>query len=128
MSRVIVHAARTRIGPANGGMFLKPSLMLSPSSTSEHPAQAAKLIDVLINDPEVGEIFGMSRGVPASSTAPDGFEQAGIDAQILEDEQSLEDYRRELPAAGRWLRHPRAGVRPDHVGPRAGRRDRPAGG
>jgi multiple sugar transport system substrate-binding protein len=83
--------------PANRGLFLKPSLMLSLSSTSAHPAEAAQLVDFLINDPEVGEIFGMSRGVPASSTALDGFEPTGLDAQILEYEKSLEDFLTSSP-------------------------------
>jgi multiple sugar transport system substrate-binding protein len=83
--------------PANRGLFLKPSLMLSISATSEHPAEAAQLVDFLINDPEVGEIFGMSRGVPASSSALEGFEPEGLDAQILEYEQSLEQYLTSSP-------------------------------
>lgn len=83
--------------PDNRGLFLKPSLMLSISATSEHPAEAAQLVDFLINDPDVGEIFGMSRGVPASSTALEGFEPTGLDAQILEYEQSLEQFLTSSP-------------------------------
>jgi multiple sugar transport system substrate-binding protein len=71
--------------------------MLSISATSEHPAEAAQLVDFLINDSEVGEIFGMSRGVPASSSALEGFEPEGLDAQILEYEQSLEQYLTSSP-------------------------------
>ncbi len=76
--------------PDESGLFLKPSLMLSVGANSRHPEEAAALIDFLTNDPRVGEIFGMSRGVPASSTALEGFEPTGLDAQILEYERALE--------------------------------------
>ncbi|WP_275001892.1 ABC transporter substrate-binding protein [Promicromonospora iranensis] len=78
--------------PEQRGLFLKPSLMLSMAAGSEHPDEAAALIDFITNDPEVGEIFGISRGVPASSTAMDGFEPEGLDAQVVEYEAALEPH------------------------------------
>ncbi|NUU18528.1 extracellular solute-binding protein [Cellulomonas humilata] len=83
--------------PDERGLFLKPSLMLALSANSEHPAEAAALIDFLTNSPEVGEIFGMSRGVPASSAALAGFEPTGLDLQILEYEESLTPYLTNSP-------------------------------
>ena len=38
------------------------------SATTEHPAEAAMLIDYLINDEGVGQIFGTDRGVPANNS------------------------------------------------------------
>jgi multiple sugar transport system substrate-binding protein len=76
--------------PADGGLYLKPSLMLSIASQSDAPEEAAKLVDFLTNDPEVGKLFGLSRGVPSSQTALEGLEAEGLDAQVLEYEQSLE--------------------------------------
>jgi multiple sugar transport system substrate-binding protein len=78
--------------PGNRGLFLKPSLMLSMAGGSEHPEEAAALIDFITNDPEVGEIFGISRGVPASSAALEGFEPEGLDAQVVEYEAALEPH------------------------------------
>ncbi|KJL41646.1 extracellular solute-binding protein [Microbacterium trichothecenolyticum] len=75
----------------NTGMFLKPGLMLSIAANSEHPEHAAKFIDFLVNDPEVGAIFGMSRGVPASQTAADGIEATELDAQILAYQEEVTD-------------------------------------
>ncbi|GAA5092865.1 extracellular solute-binding protein [Microbacterium yannicii] len=75
----------------NTGMFLKPGLMLSIGTNSEHPAQAAAFIDFLVNDPEVGAIFGMSRGVPASATAAEGIEASGLDEQILAYQEAVAD-------------------------------------
>ncbi|MFE5408504.1 ABC transporter substrate-binding protein [Microbacterium sp. NPDC056569] len=75
----------------NTGMFLKPGLMLSIGANSEHPAQAATFIDFLVNDPEVGAIFGMSRGVPASATAAEGIEANELDEKILAYQESVAD-------------------------------------
>ncbi|WP_345710292.1 ABC transporter substrate-binding protein [Kineococcus glutinatus] len=75
--------------PAERGLFLKPSLMLSMSANTEHPAEAAALIDFITNDPRVGEVFGMSRGVPASARAREGLQPTGPDQQILEYEEAL---------------------------------------
>lgn len=78
--------------PEQRGLFLKPSLMLSLGAGSEHPEEAAALIDFITNDPEVGEIFGISRGVPASSAAMEGFEPEGLDAQVADYEAALEPH------------------------------------
>lgn len=77
--------------PSTTGMFLKPGLMLSIASNSEHPEHAATFIDFLVNDPEAGAIFGMSRGVPASQTAVDGIEATGLDEQILAFQEEVAD-------------------------------------
>ncbi len=76
----------------NSGMFLKPGLQLSVAANSEHPDEAAKLVDFLVNDPRVGEIFGMSRGVPASSATLEGVELDELDQQILDYESALEPH------------------------------------
>ncbi|MCI2240682.1 extracellular solute-binding protein [Paenibacillus sp. TRM 82003] len=83
--------------PEERGMFLKPSLMLAMGSNTNHPDEAAALIDFITNDPQVGAVFGMSRGVPASATALEGFEPTGLDQQILAYEESLEPYLTSSP-------------------------------
>jgi multiple sugar transport system substrate-binding protein len=75
----------------NTGLFLKPGLMLSIGANSENPVEAAAFIDFLVNDPEVGNIFGMSRGVPSSSSARDGIEPSPLDEKILAYEESIAD-------------------------------------
>lgn len=72
-------------------MFLKPGLMMAIGANSEHPDEAAEFIDFLINSPEVGEIFGASRGVPSSSSAVEGMAAEGLDAQLVEYEASIEE-------------------------------------
>ncbi|MFC4121375.1 extracellular solute-binding protein [Nonomuraea zeae] len=54
-------------GAAAGGMFLQPAMFYTASSKSKHPAEAAKFIDFMVNDPEAGAIILSDRGLPANS-------------------------------------------------------------
>ncbi|GII98330.1 carbohydrate ABC transporter substrate-binding protein (CUT1 family) [Sediminihabitans luteus] len=74
-------------------LFYKPSMLLAPSSSSEHPDAAAALIDFLINDPEVGTIFGTSKGVPAVAAQRDAMdvEAGSIDEKVVAYEDSVAD-------------------------------------
>lgn len=71
--------------------FWKPSMLLSSGANSEHPEKAAALIDFLVNDPEVGRIFGTSKGVPAVAAQRDAMEveEGSVDATVLEYEESV---------------------------------------
>lgn len=51
-----------------GWEYLKPGMYWSVSSQSKHPAEAALLVDFLVNDPEAAAILGVERGLPASAT------------------------------------------------------------
>jgi len=51
----------------NIGQYAKPSMLVSISAKSEHPKEAAQLIDFLLNDPESGKVLGTSRGMPVNS-------------------------------------------------------------
>lgn len=70
-------------------MYKKAGMLLSAAKSTDHPQAAAALIDFLSNSPEVGEIFGTNRGIPASSSALEGAEITGISAQVLEYEKSI---------------------------------------
>lgn len=76
---------------AQSGLFLKPGLMLSVAANSKQQAAAADFIDFLVNDPEVGKIFGMSRGIPASTSAQEGIDASPLDEKILAYEESIAD-------------------------------------
>ncbi|WP_402463100.1 ABC transporter substrate-binding protein [Isoptericola aurantiacus] len=80
------------------GLYLKPGLQLSMSAQSEHPEEAAEFIDFITNDPQVGEIFGMSRGVPTSESARDAVQAEGMDAEILEYWEQVEEIAIDAPA------------------------------
>jgi multiple sugar transport system substrate-binding protein len=49
-----------------GFQYLKPTMYWSISAATEHPSEAALLVDFLLNDEEVAELFGTERGAPAS--------------------------------------------------------------
>jgi multiple sugar transport system substrate-binding protein len=83
--------------PSNLGLFLKPSMLYSIGANSEHPEAAATLIDFLVNDPEVAEIFGTSKGLPASSAQRDAMTLEGVDAQVASYEESIAQYLSEAP-------------------------------
>lgn len=72
-------------------MFFKPSMLLSASANSKEPAAAATLINFLINEPEVGRIFGTSKGVPAVAAQRDAMniEEGSIDARVMAYEESV---------------------------------------
>lgn len=71
--------------------FWKPSMLLSSGSNSEHPEEAAELIDFLVNDPEVGTIFGTSKGVPAVAAQRDAMnvEEGSVDETVLAYEEAV---------------------------------------
>ncbi len=55
--------------------YFKPGMYWSVSSTSEHPAEAALLIDYLVNDPEATAIIGTERGIPANARTLDNISE-----------------------------------------------------
>ncbi|TDB99473.1 extracellular solute-binding protein [Nonomuraea longispora] len=54
-------------GAQTSGMFLQPAMFYTASARSENAAEAAKFIDFMINDPEVGGIVLSDRGLPANA-------------------------------------------------------------
>jgi multiple sugar transport system substrate-binding protein len=46
--------------------FIKPSMYWAVSSQSEHPAEAATLVDFLVNHEAAADILGTERGIPAN--------------------------------------------------------------
>lgn len=59
----------------NRGLAEKPGMLMSAAANTKHPEEAAVLVNFLANDPQVAQIFGTSRGVPATATA-----RAAVDA------------------------------------------------
>ncbi len=56
-----------QITPGERTMYLKPGMYWAISSGTQHPAEAAMLVDYLINDKNVGTILGTERGIPANN-------------------------------------------------------------
>jgi multiple sugar transport system substrate-binding protein len=48
------------------GMYLKPAMFWAVSSQTEHPEEAAKFVDFLVNDPEAAALQLTDRGLPVN--------------------------------------------------------------
>lgn len=83
--------------PDNLGLFLKPSMLMVASARTKYKEAAARFIDFMVNDPEVGNIFKTSRGVPASKTQRDGTTFEGADKAVVDYEKSIEKYLKDAP-------------------------------
>lgn len=73
-----------KFGDYNGG-FTKISMGLAVSATSEHPKEAAMLINYLLNDPEGVEICGTERGIPCSAAALAVLDEKGLGDDIVKE-------------------------------------------
>ncbi|MBA8817243.1 multiple sugar transport system substrate-binding protein [Microbacterium halimionae] len=78
-------------------LYLKPSMLHTISSSTEHPEAAATLVNFLVNSPESGRIFGTNRGLPASETALAGADLDPLSQQIADYEASIEDRLGDAP-------------------------------
>lgn len=67
--------------------YYKPGMYWSVSATSEHPAEAALLIDFLVNDPASTTIIGTERGIPAN---PQTIEDLGD--TLTDEERKAADF------------------------------------
>jgi multiple sugar transport system substrate-binding protein len=72
-------------------LFFKPSMLLSSGANTEYPEQAATLINFLLTDPEVGKIFGTSKGVPADADQRAAVDttEGSVDAQVIAYEEKV---------------------------------------
>ena len=78
-------------------LYLKPSMLHSIASTTEHPEAAATLLNYLVNAPEVGAAFGTNPGIPASETQLEGAELDPLGQQIADYEESIADRLGDAP-------------------------------
>lgn len=66
-----------KFGPYQGGST-KVSMDFAIKSSTQHPKEAAMLVNFLLNDPEGIEICSTERGVPCSAAAIKVFNEKGI--------------------------------------------------
>ncbi|ROT32959.1 ABC transporter substrate-binding protein [Micromonospora sp. HM5-17] len=73
------------------GMIASMSMAYSVAQRSEHPKEAAMLIDFLINDVEAGKVLAVSRGMPANAKVRDAIAPSlsETDKQVYEFENSV---------------------------------------
>ena len=81
-----------KFGDYNGG-FTKVSMGLSITKTCEHPAEAAMLINFLLNEKEGAEIMGSKCGIPVSKAGLSVAQAAGaIDVLVEESNRKVLDF------------------------------------
>lgn len=73
------------------GLAEKPGMLMSAAANTQHPEEAALLVDFLANDPRVATIFGTSRGVPATASAREAVDAGPADALAIEYMESIQD-------------------------------------
>ncbi|MFD6136856.1 ABC transporter substrate-binding protein, partial [Isoptericola sp. NPDC060257] len=74
------------------GMYFKPAMYYSISAKTEHPEESAKLVDFLLNDPEVAELQLTDRGLPANLTVREAIlpELTAADQKVADFMAALE--------------------------------------
>ncbi|WP_165945102.1 ABC transporter substrate-binding protein [Micromonospora sp. KC723] len=85
--------------PNSSGQYLKPAMLLSVSKKTKHAEAAAKLISFMINDPEVGKIFGANRGLPATNAQRAAVQLEGPLATVAAYEEGLKEQLTKAPPA-----------------------------
>ncbi|MFB9276221.1 ABC transporter substrate-binding protein [Cohnella cellulosilytica] len=69
----------------NTASEVRPSQIYAIARSSQHPEEAAELMNWLLNDPEAAALLGDARGTPASSAAVEALKAAGkLDPLIAE--------------------------------------------
>ncbi|GAA1309064.1 ABC transporter substrate-binding protein [Pseudonocardia xinjiangensis] len=68
------------------GMWLQASQLYTISSRTEHPEEAAQLVDFLVNDPAAGREILTDRGIPANPEVRDAISGAFNENQKVEAE------------------------------------------
>ncbi len=66
----------------NTGWYIKPATMYAISESTPHPQEAGRLLNFLLNDPEMAALQGTEKGIPVSKAA----------RKALTDEDLIDDY------------------------------------
>jgi multiple sugar transport system substrate-binding protein len=76
--------------PDVSGQYLKATMLLSVTTQGEHPEEAARLIDFLVNDEDASQILGLDRGMPPTESRQAAMDPDELDQQIVDYEESIE--------------------------------------
>ncbi len=64
--------------PGGAGWYAKPATLYAISKNTEHPKEAAQLLDFMLNSPEWAELQGLEKGIPVSRASRDYLDQQGM--------------------------------------------------
>ncbi|WP_019071610.1 ABC transporter substrate-binding protein [Streptomyces hokutonensis] len=90
-----VHFAPVPTTDGKVGQYFKPTMLIGVGAGTQHPKEAAELIDFLLNDPDAGKILGVTR-----STPPNRRIAAAIGRTLTGPEKEVYDYGRTIAAHG----------------------------
>ncbi|XUL93629.1 ABC transporter substrate-binding protein [Streptomyces galilaeus] len=90
-----VHFAPVPTTDGKVGQYFKPTMLIGVGAGTQHPKEAAELIDFLLNDPDAGKILGVTR-----STPPNQRIAAAIGKTLTGPENEVYDYGRTIAAHG----------------------------
>jgi oligogalacturonide transport system substrate-binding protein len=76
--KVVLAPYLMRPGARDAGLFYRPGMMLAINLKTEHPREAALLLDFIFNDPFAVEAFGLQRGLPVSKAAVAALQARGV--------------------------------------------------
>lgn len=76
----IIAADYTTAGdlPAGTGWYAKPATLYAISKNTEHPDEAAQLLDYMLNSPRWAELQGVEKGIPISPDARGYLAKEGL--------------------------------------------------
>ena len=60
------------------GWYAKPATLYAVSKNTDHPREAAMLLDFLLNNSEMALLQGIEKGIPLSDNAVETLDEAGI--------------------------------------------------
>ncbi|WP_405976114.1 extracellular solute-binding protein [Streptomyces sp. NBC_00988] len=90
-----VHFAPVPTTDGKVGQYFKPTMLIGAGAGTQHPKEAAELIDFLLNDPAAGKILGVTRSTPPNKKIA---EEIGKD--LTGPEKEVYDYGRTIAAHG----------------------------
>lgn len=65
-------------GAKRTGWYVKPATMYAISSSTEHPKEAALLLEYLVSSTEMAELQGLDKGIPSNAAAKKVLESKGM--------------------------------------------------
>lgn len=63
--------------PSGSGWYAKPATLYAISKNTEHPKEAAILLDYMLNSREMAKYQGVEKGIPISTSARDYLDETG---------------------------------------------------
>ncbi|HVY79463.1 MAG TPA: hypothetical protein VG994_00655, partial [Steroidobacteraceae bacterium] len=105
--RIVLAPYFMRPGARDAGLNYRPGMMIAMNAKTEHPREAALLIDFIFNDPYAVQTFGLLRGLPVSKSAVALLKAQGTPRTLgWEGNEQIELLPHETGESG-YFEHPR---------------------